>query len=78
LLDKVDKGSVSGGGVYPVVTVTDDFNIEAEPNTFYNIKNIGEDSVNINIDSANYSVEDKEKLTMFTWDTWMENLLASG
>lgn len=59
---------------YPVVNVTDNFNIEAQPNTFYNIKNSGEDSVNISIDSANYSIEDKEKLTMFTWDTWMEDL----
>ena len=74
LLDKVDKGSVGGGGVYPVITVTDDFNIEAEPNTFYNIKNSREDSININIDSANYSIEDKEKLTMFTWDNWMGDL----
>jgi hypothetical protein len=28
---------MSGG--YPVVTVENDFNIEAQPNTFYNIKN---------------------------------------
>lgn len=77
LLDKVDKGSVSGG-VYPVVTVTDNFNIDAQPNTFYNIKNSGEDSVNISIDPDKYSIEDKEKLTMFTWDTWMEDVSAFG
>lgn len=59
---------------YPVVTIKDNFTIDAEPNTFYNIKNSGEDSVNINIDSANYSVEDKEKLTMFVWDNWREDL----
>jgi hypothetical protein len=29
--------SISGG--YPVVTVEDNFNIEAQSNTFYNIKN---------------------------------------
>lgn len=63
---------------YPVVTVTDNFNIEAEPNTFYNIKNSGEDSVNINIDSDKYSVEEQEKLTMFTWDTMMEDMQTLG
>lgn len=77
LLDKVDKGSVSGGG-YPVVTVTDDFNIDAQPNTFYNIKNSGEDSVNISIDPAKYSVEDKSKLTMFAWENWIEDLSVYG
>lgn len=63
---------------YPVVTIKDNFTIDAQPNTFYNIKNNGEDSVNINIDSTNYSIEDKEKLTMFTWDTWMEDLGTYG
>ena len=67
LLDKVDKGSVGGVG-YPVVTVTDNFNIEAQPNTFYNIKNSGEDSVNISIDPTKYSVDEQEKLTMFICD----------
>ena len=63
---------------YPVVTIKDNFTIDAQPNTFYNIKNNGEDSVNISIDSANYSIEDKEKLTMFTWNTLMEDLGTIG
>lgn len=67
LLDKVDKGSV-GGGVYPVVTVTDDFNIEAEPNTFYNIKNSSEEQVNINIPTNKLYVDDQQKTVMFIFD----------
>lgn len=59
---------------YPVVTVTDNFNIAAEPNTFYNIKNSIEEQVNISIDSDKYFIEDKEKLTMFAWNTWMQDI----
>lgn len=40
-------GSSFSGG-YPVVTVENDFNIEAQPNTFYNIKNSPDNEVNIN------------------------------
>jgi hypothetical protein len=32
-------GEGGGSGGYPIVTVKDNFNIEAEPNTFYDIKN---------------------------------------
>lgn len=61
---------------YPVVTIKDNFTINAEPNTFYNIKNSDGDSVDISIDSDKYSVDDneQEKLTMFTWDTWREDI----
>lgn len=33
---------------YPIVTVEDNFNIEAKPNTFYNIKNNADSEVSIN------------------------------
>lgn len=39
---------------YPIVTVQDDFNITAEPNTFYNVKNDANSEVNINL-MDNYS-----------------------
>lgn len=32
---------------YPIVTVEDNFNIEAKPNTFYNIVNGEDDEINI-------------------------------
>ena len=63
---------------YPVVTIKDNFTIDAQPNTFYNIKNNGEDSVNINIDTDKYSVDEQEKLTMFVWDTMGEDIMNSG
>lgn len=60
---------------YPVVTIKDNFTINAEPNTFYNIKNSNGDSVNISIDSDKYSIDnEQEKRTMFTWDTYMEDI----
>lgn len=34
-----NPGEGSGYGGYPIVTIEDNFNIEAEPNTFYDIKN---------------------------------------
>lgn len=48
----------SGGSVggYPVVTIEDDFNIEAEPNTFYNIKNNADSEISINFKDG-YSIE---------------------
>jgi hypothetical protein len=67
LLDKVDKGSVGGGG-YPVVTVADDFNIEAQPNTFYNIKNPSDTSIEIDIKCEELFVEDKSKHVLFSFD----------
>lgn len=45
-LRDIDKDCNSVGG-YPVVTVEDNFNIEAKPNTFYNIKNSADSEVNI-------------------------------
>ena len=45
-LREINKGNTIVGG-YPVVTVEDDFNIEAEPNTFYNINNGEDNEINI-------------------------------
>lgn len=47
-------GSTSGG--YPVVTVEDDFNITAEPNTFYDIRNPKDTTINITTDKNIYSI----------------------
>lgn len=44
--------SISGG--YPIVTVEDDFNITAEPNTFYNIKNNADSEVSINFKAEEF------------------------
>jgi hypothetical protein len=52
----------------PVVTIKDNFTIDAKPNTFYNIKNNGEDSVNINIKDEDLYIEDMNKLILFTFD----------
>lgn len=37
-LREINKDNTTVGG-YPIITVEDNFNIKAEPNTFYNIKN---------------------------------------
>lgn len=68
-----NKGwEVVGGnpGGYPVVTVEDDFNIEAEPNTFYNIKNNTDSEVNINFKPEEFYATGKNKHIMFTWDNF--------
>jgi hypothetical protein len=51
--------SISGG--YPVVTVEDNFNIEAKPNTFYNIKNSPDSDISINFKDG-YSIEGSSKV----------------
>lgn len=66
-LRDIGKGCDSVSG-YPVVTVEDNFNIEAKPNTFYNIKNNADSEVNINFKSEEYYVTGKNKYIMFTWD----------
>ena len=48
-------------GGYPIVTVEDNFNIEAKPNTFYNIKNNAGSEVSINFKDG-YSIEGSNKL----------------
>jgi hypothetical protein len=46
-------GSTNGG--YPIVTVEDNFNITAEPNTFYDIRNTEDTVINIEMDTNIYS-----------------------
>lgn len=46
-------GSTNGG--YPIVTVEDNFNITAEPNTFYDIRNTKDTVINIEMDTNIYS-----------------------
>lgn len=57
--------SISGG--YPVVTVEDDFNITAEPNTFYNIKNDADSEISITFGN-DYFIDKISKHLMFTGD----------
>lgn len=65
-----EKGwEIVGGknGGYPVVIIEDNFNIEAKPNTFYNIKNSADSEVNINCNEG-YSVDEMGKHIMFIFD----------
>ena len=39
---------------YPIITIEDNFDIEAEPNTFYNIKNNNDDEININFKAEEF------------------------
>lgn len=61
-----NPGGSTGGG-YPIVTIDKDFNIEAKPNTFYNIKNSADSEVNINCNEG-YSVDEMGKHIMFIFD----------
>lgn len=47
-------GSNTSGG-YPVVTVEDNLNIEAKPNTFYNIKNDVNSEIIINFQQGEFN-----------------------
>lgn len=58
-------GSGSSGG-YPVVTVENDFNIEAQPNTFYNIKNTPDSEVNISFKDEEFGGEGGKILVFYT------------
>lgn len=68
-LRDIGKGGGNIGG-YPVVTVEDNFNIEAKPNTFYNIKNNTDTEVNINFNPEEFYATGKNKYIMFTWDNF--------
>lgn len=46
-LRDIDEDCDNVGG-YPVITVEDNFNIEAKPGVFYNINNGEDDEININ------------------------------
>lgn len=67
-----NKGSNNGennnGGGYPVVTVTEDFNIDAKPNTFYNIKNNDSDEININFKAEEFYSTGRDKILLFSFD----------
>ena len=60
-------GSGGSTGGYPVVTVKDNFNIEAEPNTFYNIKNNADSQINITF-GEDFYVDSRRKHIMFAGD----------
>lgn len=52
-----NKGwEITGGsaGSYPIVTIEGNFNIDAKPNTFYNIKNNNDDEININFKAEEF------------------------
>lgn len=51
-LKDIDKDCDTVGG-YPVITVEDDFNIDAEPGVFYDIRNKENDEININLEDNN-------------------------
>lgn len=62
--------NASSGG-YPVVTVENDFNIEAQPNTFYNIKNSPDNEVNINFKDEEFGGQwDKMPIFYFDATNW--------
>lgn len=66
-LKEINKGNTTVGG-YPIVTVEDNFNIEAKPNTFYNIKNNVDSEVSINFNVNELYATGKSKYIMFTFD----------
>ena len=70
------NSAINTGGVYPVVTVTDDFNIDVESNTFYNIKNPSDASIEINIKDQELFIENKSKHVLFSFDE-LETLLGN-
>lgn len=68
-LKDIGKDCDSVGG-YPVVTIEDNFTIEAKPNTFYDIKNNTDTEVNINFKPEEFYATGKNKHIMFTFDGW--------
>lgn len=59
------SGSSASGG-YPVVTVENNFNIEAQPNTFYNIKNSPDNEVNINFKDEEFGGDGSKIFVFYT------------
>lgn len=68
-LREINKNNTISGG-YPIVTIEDNFNIDAKPNTFYNIKNTADSEVNINFKPEEFYATGKNKHIMFTWDNF--------
>lgn len=64
-----DSSNTNTNG-YPIVTVADDFNITAEPNTFYNIKNNVDDTININFNVNELYATGKDGLIFFTCENF--------
>lgn len=52
---QVIGGFLSDSEGYPIVTVEDNFNIEAKPNTFYDIKNDVDSEIIINFKSEEFN-----------------------
>lgn len=74
-----NPGEVGSSGGYPVVTVEDNFNIEAKPNTFYNIKNNADSEVSINFNPEEfYATGVSDRKVFFFGDTMEESITNSG
>ena len=67
-INENNNSQISLSGGYPVVTVEDNFNITAEPNTFYNIKNDADSEVNINFNPEKFYSTGTDKILLFTFD----------
>lgn len=65
-------GSTNGG--YPIVTVEDNFNIDAQPNIFYNIKNNADSEVSINCKPEEFYAAGKDGLIFFIWENLEDTL----
>ena len=65
--------NASSGG-YPVVTVEKDFNIEAQPNTFYNIKNGEGSEVSISFKDDEFGVNKNKTLLFYMDEEHVQNL----
>lgn len=66
-------GSGSSGG-YPIVTIEDNFNIDAQPNIFYNIKNNAGSEVSINFKPEEFYAAGKDGLIFFIWENLEDTL----
>lgn len=66
-LREINQGNAIVGG-YPVVTIKDNFNIEAKPNTFYNIKNNVDDEISINFKDEEFYNTGNDKILLFSFD----------
>lgn len=58
---------------YPVVTIKDNFTIDAKPNIFYNIENEQNAEIDININGEEMFVSDQTKLIMFKYDEQLDD-----
>ena len=64
---------------YPIVTVEDNFTIEAKPNIFYNIKNNADSEVSINfVDEEIYPTGKSDRKVFFFGDPMEESMTNGG